>query len=75
MLMHESNSFNPALTPIEDFRIEDRNLDTWSRSNTELAGFLAGAAASGLTPVPLLNASATPSGPVQADAYNLFGLS
>jgi microcystin degradation protein MlrC len=69
MLMHESNSFNPLLTPIEDFRIEGRNLDTWARSNTELAGFLAGAAASGLTPVPLLNAGATPSGPVQADAY------
>lgn len=68
-LMHESNSFNPALTTIDDFRVEARDLSAWSQGNTEVAGFTAGVAVQDLTPVPILAATATPSGPVQESAY------
>lgn len=68
-LMHESNSFNPALTPLEDFRIEERSLEHWSQGNTELAGFIHEAIAQGLDCVPVFAASATPSGELQQSAY------
>src|SRR3954452_8326871 len=68
-LMHEWSSFNPARTPIGDFDIQQRDLGRWTKGSTEVAGFLAEAAAQGLDIVPLFGASATPSGPVQRDAY------
>src|SRR5215218_6329198 len=68
-LMHESNSFNPVLTPIEDFRLEARDIPAWSQGATEVAGFLANAKTLGLNPVPILAAAATPSGPVEESAY------
>jgi microcystin degradation protein MlrC len=68
-LMHESNSFNPALTPIEDFHVQERSLPKWAQGNTEVAGFLSAARSSGVTPVPIFAAAATPSGPVAASAY------
>lgn len=67
--MHESNSFNPALTPISDFDIQQRSVGRWSRGSTEVAGFLAEAALQDLEIVPVFGASATPSGPVTRDAY------
>jgi microcystin degradation protein MlrC len=68
-LMHESNSFNPALTPIEEFRVEERILDKWSQGSTEVAGFLHAAAVLDLKPVPIFSAAATPSGPVEESAF------
>lgn len=68
-VMHESNSFNPVLTPIEDFHVQPRDLELWAQGNTEVAGFLAGSKAQGLEPIPIVAASATPSGPVQESAY------
>ncbi|MDZ4799798.1 MAG: M81 family metallopeptidase [Bryobacteraceae bacterium] len=68
-LMHESNSFNPVLTPLSDFRVQARDLSEWSKAHTEVAGFLAAAKAENLTPIPILAATATPGGPVQEAAY------
>jgi microcystin degradation protein MlrC len=68
-IMHESNSFNPALTPIEDFQVKERSLDIWGQGSTEVAGFLAAAGSNDLQPLPVLFAGATPSGPVQEAAY------
>ena len=33
-LMHESNSFNPVVTSLSDFRILPRSVNEWSNSNT-----------------------------------------
>src|SRR5689334_5654967 len=68
-LMHESNSFNPALTTIDDFHIQNCDLQAWSAGNTEVAGFLAGAEREQVACVPVFWASATPSGPVAKSAY------
>ncbi len=68
-LMHESNSFNPALTRLEEFRIEKRDLEGWSQGNTEVAGFLNGAKTHELRCVPVFAATATPSGPVAESAF------
>jgi microcystin degradation protein MlrC len=68
-LMHESNSFNPAHTPIEEFHVEERCLERWAQGSTEVAGFLKGAEACGLRSVPVFYAVATPGGPVQESAY------
>ncbi len=68
-LMHESNSFNPALTPIEDFRIQERSLEEWGKGNTEVAGFLDEAVAQGIECIPVFSAGATPSGELQRSTY------
>jgi microcystin degradation protein MlrC len=68
-LMHESNSFNSALTPLSDFTIEERSTDLWSRSNTEVAGFLQAVEAD---VAPVFSAFATPSGVVEERAYEML---
>ncbi|MEJ7608928.1 MAG: M81 family metallopeptidase, partial [Bryobacteraceae bacterium] len=68
-VMHESNSFNPVLTPLEDFQIHDRSLALWGSSNTELAGFIEAASASGLECTPGFYATATPGGVVEERAF------
>ncbi|HYO82667.1 MAG TPA: M81 family metallopeptidase [Bryobacteraceae bacterium] len=68
-LMHESNSFNPTTTPLDEFRIEATDLDLWAKGHTEVAGFLEAARGHGLEPIPIFAASATPSGPVEDHAY------
>jgi microcystin degradation protein MlrC len=67
--MHESNSFNPTLTPVEDFRVLPRNIAEWSQDNTELAGFLTEAEKLDVHTVPVFAAAATPSGPVEEAAF------
>ncbi len=68
-VMHESNSFNPVLTPWEDFQIRDCSLVDWGQSNTEVAGFLAEASSQKLDCVPAFYATATPSGVVEESAF------
>lgn len=68
-LMHESNSFNPAPTRLEDFRVTSRDVHAWSQDNTEVAGFLEGCRAEGMTPIPVFSAAAIPGGAVEADAF------
>src|SRR3954447_24921647 len=78
-IMHESNSFNPALTNLSDFRVEDAQqnsqlLSEWRKLNSELSGFVQGADKAGITLRPILFANATPKGPVSRDAFeNLTG--
>src|SRR5215213_7414000 len=68
-LMHESNSFNPVMTPLGDFTIHPRSTELWAQSNTEVAGFLEAAASLGVDVLPAFYALATPSGPVEQKAY------
>lgn len=74
--MHESNSFNPIQTTLQDYNIQEAGvtaqpealLDLWSRSNNELAGYIEGAKG-GLTLVPTVFANATPKGPLTKEAF------
>lgn len=73
---HESNSFNPAKTTAADFR-GARGADSsgdplalWRKSNTELTGYLDGADAEGFDVFPGYVSSATPKGPLTADAFD-----
>ena len=70
-IMHESNSFNPALTGLEQFTIQrgEEIVPWWTSAYHEMGGFIEGADAFGYQPVPLLMAAATPSGTVSADAF------
>ena len=68
-LMHESNSFNPTLTPLEDFRLLPRDTVAWSQDNTELAGFVIEAKKLDVDTVPVFAAAAIPSGPVAEAAF------
>ena len=78
-IMHESNSFNPALTNLTDFRVKDAQQDPellseWRKLNSELSGFVLGAEKAGIELQPVLFANATPKGPVSRDAFeNLTG--
>jgi microcystin degradation protein MlrC len=72
--LHESNTFNPLRTGRAAFAAQGLAfgrdlLDEWRDAHHEVGGFLEGAAAEGLEPVPLLMAWATPSGPVTDDAF------
>lgn len=72
--MHESNTFNPLRTDRAAFAAQSlvfgpALIDEWRDAHHEIGGFLAGAAAHGFEPVPLLMAWATPSGPVAADLF------
>lgn len=64
-LMHESNSFNPAFTPLEAFDFRG----CWTEGETEVAGFVEQGTADGLTVVPGFHATATPGGVVEERAY------
>lgn len=70
-VMHESNSFNPVLTQFTDFRFQETEprLKYWGAGKTEVAGMIAGATAEELELVPVVFASATPSGPVEPAAF------
>jgi microcystin degradation protein MlrC len=78
--MHESNTFNPLRTDLAAFEAQGLAvgpalLQEWRDAHHELGGFLDGAAAEGLEPVPLLAAWATPAGPVTNEAFeHLTGL-
>jgi microcystin degradation protein MlrC len=70
---HESNSFAAKPTELSDFtRRITRGaelFERWKDTHHEMTGLLEGAAAHGLALVPSIMASATPGGPVTADAF------
>src|SRR5579884_3267282 len=72
--MHESNSFNRQQTSLLDFRFRqgpdpEATLADWAQGNTEVAGFVEEGAKAGFAMIPILYASATPSGPVAPEAF------
>lgn len=72
-IMHESNSFNPAVTTYEDFtliEVGEAITGRWAKGSTEMAGFIAGGVEAGFDMRPTLNAHATPRGPVTREAFD-----
>jgi microcystin degradation protein MlrC len=77
-IMHESNSFNPAKTSVEDFsgmrgaaELSGSDLvAAWRKSNTEITGYLDGADAEKFDVYPAYVASATPKGPLTRDTFD-----
>jgi microcystin degradation protein MlrC len=74
-IMHESDTFNPAKTGLADFTRRrtaprDAALAEWARSNDEISGYIEGARMNRLSLLPVLMASATPKGPVTAEAFD-----
>jgi microcystin degradation protein MlrC len=71
-IMHESNSFKPAMTPLSEFHVYrgEEIPREFANGNGELAGYIEGAGKFGLDLVPTLFAEATPAGPVTADALD-----
>ncbi len=71
-IMHESNSFYPAPTRLQDFHIYrgPKIAAQYAKSQSELAGYFEGASRYGFDIVPTLFASATPAGPVAAAALD-----
>src|SRR2546428_13160378 len=71
-IMHESNSFNPAKTTLQDYDIQEPApgndvLARWERSISELSGYIAGAKEAGFDIYPAFLANATPKGPLTDD--------
>lgn len=71
-IMHESNSFKPAMTPLSEFHVYrgEEIPREFANGNGELAGYIEGAGRSGLDLLPTLFAQATPGGPVTAEALD-----
>ncbi len=72
--MHESNTFSDVPTTLKHF--EDSSLhygedviEIWKDAHHEMGGFIAGAEENSFEAVPILMASATPSGPVTEETY------
>ena len=66
-LQHESNTFLPTVTTLDDFRRDalltgEAIRDKYAEAHHEVGGFFAGLKAEGVEAVPLLLALATPSG-------------
>ncbi len=74
---HETNTFSRLPTDVEQFRqrlcLEGPALAELAGTNTEIGGFFDGAAAHGITLVPVVAASAGPGGVVTEAAYEAFG--
>jgi microcystin degradation protein MlrC len=73
-LQHESNTFLPTRTTLEDFRRGilargDELLAAYVDAHHEVGGFLEGLRAERVEPVPIFAAWATPSGTVVGEAY------
>ncbi len=73
-LMHESNTFYPISTTREMFRdtclVSGREvISHWGEAHHEIGGMLEVLPSQGLETVPLLTATAMPSGPVEEQAY------
>ena len=71
-IIHESNTFAPHTTPLSDFRIRRgaEIVQFYSGAHNEVTGFLEGATKYGFEAVPTFCANATPSGTVQAAAFD-----
>jgi microcystin degradation protein MlrC len=74
-ISHESNTFMPTPTTLDDFRrgtlLTGQSLSShYANSHHEIAGFLQGLQQNHLTPVPLLAARATPSGTITAETLD-----
>ena len=73
--MHESNTFNRALTDRAAFeatslKVGDAVLHEWGRAHHEVGGFIEGAKRFGYELYPTLMASAMASGPVTGEALD-----
>ncbi|MCL4401766.1 MAG: M81 family metallopeptidase [Acidobacteria bacterium] len=73
-MSHESDSFNPAKTTLEDFHWPPGdNREEWLRTNagqnTIAAGYIEGAGKYGLALYPAVVVQATPKGPVTDEAF------
>jgi microcystin degradation protein MlrC len=73
-IMHESNSFNPAPTRLDDFTVQEPAatpdiLQVWRNSHNELTGYLEAAADEGLEIFPALHANAMPKGPLTRETF------
>jgi microcystin degradation protein MlrC len=74
-IMHESNSFNPSKTTLDDFAAGGKMpagadaVSFWRKSNNEVSGYLEGADAEGFGVFPGFVASATPKGPLTKDTF------
>ena len=71
-IMHESNSFYPVPTRLKDFQVfrGTQIAAQYAASQSEMAGYLEGAKRYGFEVYPTLFASATPAGPVTAEALD-----
>ncbi|MGH7267584.1 MAG: M81 family metallopeptidase, partial [Candidatus Rokuibacteriota bacterium] len=72
-MSHESNTFNPVVTTLDDFRAcglyaGPTAVDRFRGTDTELGGFVDTLEAAGAEPVGAVAASAIPSGPVAVAA-------
>jgi microcystin degradation protein MlrC len=71
-LRHETNTFTPVETAVNDFTwFNDRGeaLQRYRGTNTPVGGFLDGAALEGFDVVPTQVAAAHPSGPISRDGF------
>jgi len=76
-IQHESNTFLPRSTTIDDFRADaflkgEVIRDAYSDSRHEVGGFFHGLDEANLTAVPILLALATPSGVITHEAFDLL---
>ena len=72
--MHESNTFYPVLTTREMFQDTclvsgPEVISHWGEAHHEIGGMLEVLPSQGLETIPLLTATAMPSGPVEEEAY------
>jgi microcystin degradation protein MlrC len=72
--LHESNTFNAALTELAAFDVQrgEAIAATWGAAPHEIGGLLEGAGRAGLELVPTLLAQAVPSGTVAAGAFEVL---
>ena len=70
-LNHESNTFASFPTTLADFHVQrgPEIIETFQDTFHEVGGFIAGAAECGYEAVPLVAATATPAGTIEAGAY------
>ncbi len=71
-IVHETNTFAPTPTPLDAFSRDEGAalVERWHGSHSSMGGVLQGLSDAGYEPVPLLYATAMPSGLVPRDAYN-----
>src|SRR5687768_4880143 len=73
-LQHESNTFHPTPTTLEDFQRSvlvtgDALIGRFEPSHHEIGGFIHGLREAGIEIVPVFAAQATPSGTIVPEAY------